>query len=102
MAAPKAPVLDATGKATKHRHARGGDLRRPSVKPHLVHETVRAEAAAARSGHEGDEEPRHGRRWGVEAVAAEGNRARARRIDPGVRSGWAAASRSRMFRAPSS
>jgi large subunit ribosomal protein L4 len=49
MAAPKAPVLDASGKKAK-------DVRlaeavfAADVKPHLVHEAVRAEAAAARSG----------------------------------------------------
>jgi large subunit ribosomal protein L4 len=49
VAAPKAPVLDASGKKAK-------DLTLAEVvfaveiKPHLVHEAVRAEAAAARSG----------------------------------------------------
>jgi large subunit ribosomal protein L4 len=49
VAAPKAPMLDATGKKAK-------DVTLPAavfdaeVKPHLLHETVRAEAAAARAG----------------------------------------------------
>ena len=49
MAAPKAPLLDSAGKKSK-------DLTLESavfagdVKPHLVHEAVRAEASAARSG----------------------------------------------------
>jgi large subunit ribosomal protein L4 len=49
MAAPKAPVLDSSGKKAK-------DVTLPEavfaaeVKPHLVHEAVRAEAAAARAG----------------------------------------------------
>jgi large subunit ribosomal protein L4 len=49
MAAPKAPMLDATGKKAK-------DVTLPAsvfaadVKPHVLHETVRAEAAAARAG----------------------------------------------------
>ena len=49
MAAPKAPLLDAAGKSGKavtlDAAVFGAD-----VKPHLVHETVRAEAAAARAG----------------------------------------------------
>ncbi len=49
MAAPKAPMLDATGK-------KAGDVAlaegvfAAEVKPHLIHETVRAEQAAARRG----------------------------------------------------
>ena len=49
MAAPKAPMLDATGK-------KASDVTLDEavfdfdVKPHLIHETVRAEAAAARRG----------------------------------------------------
>jgi large subunit ribosomal protein L4 len=49
MAAPKAPVLDASGKRSKDvtltEAVFGADVR-----PHLIHETVRAEAAAARAG----------------------------------------------------
>ncbi|MGH3129468.1 MAG: 50S ribosomal protein L4 [Gaiellaceae bacterium] len=49
MAAPKAPVLDAAGKKTKDASLEesvfGAD-----VKPHLVHETVRAELNAQRAG----------------------------------------------------
>jgi large subunit ribosomal protein L4 len=49
MAAPKAPVLDVSGKKSK-------DVTLPEavfaaeIRSHLVHEAVRAEAAAARSG----------------------------------------------------
>ena len=52
MAAPKAPVLDGTGKTSK-------DLTLDEavfgaeIKPHLVHETVRAELNAARSATRG-------------------------------------------------
>jgi large subunit ribosomal protein L4 len=49
MPAPKAPLLDGAGKRSKdvtlEEHVFAAD-----VKPHLVHETVRAEFAAARSG----------------------------------------------------
>jgi large subunit ribosomal protein L4 len=49
VAAPKAPLLDGTGKASKdvtlEESIFGAD-----VKPHLVHETVRAELNAARAG----------------------------------------------------
>jgi large subunit ribosomal protein L4 len=49
MAAPKAPMLDGAGKKSKDvtltPEVFGAD-----VKPHLIHETVRAEAAAARAG----------------------------------------------------
>ena len=49
MAAPKAPALDAAGKSTKQVTLEAA-IFAAEVKPHLVHETVRAEAAAARSG----------------------------------------------------
>ena len=49
MAAPKAPMLDASGKKTKDVTLEG-DVFAAEVKPHLIHETVRAESAAARSG----------------------------------------------------
>jgi large subunit ribosomal protein L4 len=52
MAAPKAPVLDATGTKAKdvtlEEAVFGAEL-----KPHLVHETVRAELNAARAGTRG-------------------------------------------------
>src|SRR6185503_17403876 len=46
---PKAPILDAAGKTTKDVDL-GVDVFGVEVKPQLVHETVRAEAAAARAG----------------------------------------------------
>ena len=49
MAAPKAPVLDASGKKAKD-VTLAEAVFAADVKPHLVHEAVRAEAAAARSG----------------------------------------------------
>jgi large subunit ribosomal protein L4 len=49
MAAPKAPLLDATGKKSKD-VTLTADVFAAEVKPHLIHETVRAEAAAARAG----------------------------------------------------
>ncbi len=49
MAAPKAPVLDGTGKKSKDLTL-DADVFGAEVKPHLVHETVRAEFAAARAG----------------------------------------------------
>jgi large subunit ribosomal protein L4 len=49
MAAPKAPMLDATGKKAKD-VTLTEDVFGADVKPQLIHETVRAEAAAARSG----------------------------------------------------
>jgi large subunit ribosomal protein L4 len=52
VAAPKAPLLDGSGKASKdvtlEESVFGAD-----VKPHLVHETVRAELNAARAGTRG-------------------------------------------------
>jgi large subunit ribosomal protein L4 len=47
--APKAPMLDATGKKAKD-VTLTEDVFGADVKPQLIHETVRAEAAAARSG----------------------------------------------------
>ena len=52
------------------------------VKPHLVHETVRAELNAAARGTRGGQEPRPRRRRPREAVAPEGHRPRPRRHDP--------------------
>jgi len=49
MPAPKAPVLDASGKRSKD-VTLTEDVFGADVRPHLIHETVRAEAAAARSG----------------------------------------------------
>jgi large subunit ribosomal protein L4 len=49
MAAPKAPVLDSSGKKAKDVTLAEGVFA-AEVRPHLVHEAVRAEAAAARSG----------------------------------------------------
>jgi large subunit ribosomal protein L4 len=49
MAAPKAPVLDASGKKAKDLTLAEAVFA-AEVKPHLVHEAVRAEAAAGRSG----------------------------------------------------
>jgi large subunit ribosomal protein L4 len=49
MAAPKAPLLDASGKKAKD-VALAGEVFSADVRPHLIHETVRAEAAAARAG----------------------------------------------------
>jgi large subunit ribosomal protein L4 len=49
MAAPKAPILDAAGKKAKEITLADGVFA-AYVKPHLIHEAVRAEAAAARSG----------------------------------------------------
>ena len=49
MAAPKAPFLDAAGKKSKE-VTLTADVFDVEVKPQLIHETVRAEAAAARSG----------------------------------------------------
>jgi large subunit ribosomal protein L4 len=49
VAAPKAPVLDASGKRSKD-VTLTEDVFGADVRPHLIHETVRAEAAAARAG----------------------------------------------------
>jgi large subunit ribosomal protein L4 len=49
VAAPKAPLLDATGKKSKD-VTLGEDVFAAEVKPHLVHEAVRAEFASHRSG----------------------------------------------------
>lgn len=49
MAAPKAPLLDAAGKKAKD-VTLTAEVFAVEVKPHLVHEAVRAEAAAARAG----------------------------------------------------
>jgi large subunit ribosomal protein L4 len=49
MAAPKATFLDAAGKKSKD-VTLTADVFAVEVKPQLIHETVRAEAAAARSG----------------------------------------------------
>ena len=49
MAAPKAPLLDANGKKSKDVTLDDGVFA-AEVKPHLIHETVRAEMAATRAG----------------------------------------------------
>jgi large subunit ribosomal protein L4 len=49
MAAPKAPLLASTGKKAKD-VTLAAEVFAVDVKPHLIHETVRAESAAARSG----------------------------------------------------
>jgi large subunit ribosomal protein L4 len=49
MAAPKAPLLDSTGKKSKD-VALEADVFGAEVKPHIVHETVRAELNDRRSG----------------------------------------------------
>ena len=52
MAAPKAPVLDSTGKRSKDLTLEASVFA-VEVKPHLVHETVRAELNAQRAGTRG-------------------------------------------------
>lgn len=49
MAAPKAPILDAAGKKSKDATLEA-DIFAAEVKPHLVHEAVRAELNAQRAG----------------------------------------------------
>ncbi|MFN2467863.1 MAG: 50S ribosomal protein L4 [Gaiellaceae bacterium] len=49
MSSPKAPVLDAAGARTRDASL-DADVFGAEVKPHLVHEAVRAELNAARSG----------------------------------------------------
>jgi large subunit ribosomal protein L4 len=49
MASPKAPVLDGAGKTSKQVSLEAA-IFGAEVKPHLVHETVRSELNAARSG----------------------------------------------------
>ena len=49
MAAPKAPLLDSAGKKSKDLTLEAG-IFGAEVKPHLVHETVRAELAGDRAG----------------------------------------------------
>src|SRR3954451_12431777 len=49
MAAPKAPLLDGTGKKAKD-VTLTAEVFGADVKPHLIHEAVRAESAAARAG----------------------------------------------------
>src|SRR5919197_3393572 len=52
MAAPKAPLLDGGGKAAKQVTLEA-EIFGAEVKPHLVHETVRAELNARRAGTRG-------------------------------------------------
>jgi ribosomal protein L4 len=49
VAAPKAPLLDSAGKKSKDLTLEAG-IFGAEVKPHLVHETVRAELAGDRAG----------------------------------------------------
>jgi large subunit ribosomal protein L4 len=49
VAARKAPLLDSTGKKSKD-VTLAAEVFAVEVKPHVIHETVRAEAAAARAG----------------------------------------------------
>ena len=70
------------------------------VKPHLVHEAVRAEQNAQRAGTVGDEEPRARLGRPREAVAPEGHRSRAPGHDPRAAVRRAAVTRSRRCRAP--
>ena len=77
MAAPKAPLLDADGgKKAQGRLARRGVFA-AEIKPHLVHEAVRAELNAGRAGTARDEEPRARLGRPREAVASEGHGPRA-------------------------
>ena len=50
MAPPKARVLDSSGAAARERHARARRIFAAEIKPHLVHEAVRAELNAHRAG----------------------------------------------------
>jgi large subunit ribosomal protein L4 len=52
VASPKAPILDATGKKSKDATLEA-DVFAADVKPHLVHEAVRAELNAQRAGTRG-------------------------------------------------
>jgi large subunit ribosomal protein L4 len=52
MASPRAPILDASGKKTKDATL-SADVFAAEVKPHIVHETVRAEQNARRAGTRG-------------------------------------------------
>ena len=80
MAAPKAPLLDGAGKKSKDVTLEEAVFG-AEVKPHLVHETVRAELNAQRAGHARGEEPRARRRRPREAVAPEGHGSRPRGHD---------------------
>ena len=83
MAAPKAPVLDLSGKKAKD-VTLAEVVFAAEIKPHLVHEAVRAEAAAARSGTRAAKSRGDGLRRPLEAVAPEGHRPRPRGHDPGA------------------
>src|SRR2546428_12104173 len=56
MAAPKAPMLDADGKKAKD-VTLADEVFASDVRPHLIHETVRAEAAAAPRGTQAAKSP---------------------------------------------
>ena len=100
MAAPKAPVLDAAGKKAKDVTLEEAVFG-AEVKPHLVHETVRAELNAARAAARARPRAAGSSRAGARsrgARRAPGAPARAR---PARRTGRAAASPSRRRRATS-
>ena len=80
-AAAKAPLLDAAGKAAKQ-VSLDEAVFAAEVKPHLVHEAVRAELNAQSRRHPRSEEPRPRLRRPREAVAPEGHRPRTRGHDP--------------------
>ena len=88
----KAPLLDASGKASKQ-VTLDGSVFGADVKPHLVHETVRAELNALRAGTRGAKS-----RGLVSGGRAKPWRQRGARVVPARRArptGRAAASRSR-------
>ncbi len=80
MAAPKAPVLDASGKKSKDFTLDEGVFT-AEVKPYLIHEVVRAESAAARSGTSATKSRGLVAGRPCQAVAPEGHRSRPRRHD---------------------
>ena len=77
----KAPLLDAAGKAAKQ-VTLDGDVFAAEVKPHLVHETVRAELNALRAGTRGAKSRGLVSGGRSQAVAPEGHRPRPRGHDP--------------------
>ena len=81
MAKPKAPLLDPPARPRSRSRSRRACSASRS-KPHLVHETVRAELNARRAGHARGEEPRPRLRRPREAVAPEGHRPRPPGHDP--------------------
>jgi hypothetical protein len=73
MAAPKAPLLDGTGKKSKD-VTLTAEVFGVDVKPHLIHEAVRAEGAAARAGTQAAKSRGLVSGGSRQAVAAEGHR----------------------------